>query len=143
MSVPTVEELEEVKGFQKMFNFSPNCITDVFKNRRGRWTRVRIWSRMDLGTCRRYDLFVTTPNNKPIEDFQCVEFNMIRTPEMEELENFFNDGLVYDGEAVDKIMENFNVIQENTEIVDNVTKAFGDIHDRRERVKEKSWDDLL
>ena len=143
MSVPTVEELEEVKGFQKMFNFSPNCITDVFKNRRGRWTRVRIWSRMDLGTCRRYDLFVTTPNNKPIEDFQCIEFNMIRTPEMEELEDLFNDGLIYDNEAVDKIMENFNVVQENTEIVENVTKAFGDIHDRRERVKEKSWDDLL
>ena len=143
MSVPTQEELSEVEGFQKLFNFSPNCVTDVFKNRRGRWTRVRIWSRMDLGTCRRYDLFVTTANNKPIEDFQCVEFNMIRTQEMIDLENMFNEGLVYTEEDVNKIIDNFeNVVLDDT-ITKNVTEAFGDIHDRRERIKGKSLGELL
>lgn len=143
MSVPTQEELSEVEGFQKLFNFSPNCVTDVFKNRRGRWTRVRIWSRMDLGTCRRYDLFVTTTNNKPIEDFQCVEFNMIRTQEMIDLENMFNEGLVYTEEDVNKIVDNFENVVLNDTITKNVTKAFGDIYDRKERIKGKSLGELL
>ena len=143
MSVPTQEELTEVEGFQKLFNFSPNCVTDVFKNRRGRWTRVRIWSRMDLGTCRRYDLFVTTTNNKPIEDFQCVEFNMVRTQEMIDLENMFNEGLVYTEEDVGKIIDNFEAVVSSDSISENVTKAFGDIYDRKERIKCKTFDDLL
>ena len=143
MSVPSQEELEEVKGFQKMFNFSPNCITDVFKNRRGRWTRVRIWSRMDLGTCRKYDLFVTTPNNKQIEDFQCIEFTMEKKPDMIELENMFNEGLVYTDEDVNKILSNFEIIQSNEQVVNNVIEAFGDIHERREQAKQKDWDELL
>ena len=49
MSRPTKEELQELAGFQGQFSFTPNLVTDVYKNRRGRWNMIRIWSYVDLG----------------------------------------------------------------------------------------------
>ena len=40
----------------------PTHVTDIYKLRRGRWKFIRIWSLVDLGTCRMEDLFVTDPN---------------------------------------------------------------------------------
>ena len=56
----TQQELEalsnliQVQGYRK-----PTHVTDVYKLRRGRYKNVRIWSSVDLGTCRVEDLFVT------------------------------------------------------------------------------------
>lgn len=50
----------------------PNMVTDIYKMRRGRYTQVRIWSSVDLGTCRREDILVTRP------DFQPVQINNLK-----------------------------------------------------------------
>lgn len=52
----------------------PTQVQDVYKVRRGRWTNIKIWSQVDLGTCRRRDLFVTDSkfNEVPME---VIEFN--------------------------------------------------------------------
>lgn len=53
----------------------PNQVSDIYKLRRGRYNDVRIWSEMDLGTCRIKDLFVTDVNFKPIVDFYPINFS--------------------------------------------------------------------
>lgn len=45
----------------------PTQVFDVYKVRRGKWTNLKIWSNVDLGTCRRSDVFVTDSNVKEIE----------------------------------------------------------------------------
>lgn len=56
----------------KLGTYEPNFITDIYKNRRGKWTGIRIWRYIDLGTCRTYDCFVTDRRNDPI-DFDSVK----------------------------------------------------------------------
>ena len=141
MSRPSQEEQKEIEGFQKLFNFSPNCVTDVFKNRRGRWTQVRIWSYNDLGTCRKYDLFITTPDMKPIEEFQIIDFVQDKTQEQIDLENLYNDGLV-SNEIEENLLKNVSEEMPET-LLDEISKAFGDAQDRKEQIKQLSFDDLL
>lgn len=142
-SRPTSEELKSIEGFQKLYNLSPNYVTDVFKNRGGRWTMVRIWSLNDLGTCRRYDLFVTTPDLKPIEDFQIIDFVQEESEELIKLEHEFNDGILLD-EQQKETADNF--IIENNETVsleDSLIEAFGDKEENKKRVKDMDFEDLI
>lgn len=70
MSRPSKEEmglLEESKLISKFG--APNCVTDIFKVRSGKWTQVRIWSIIDLGRMKKKDLFVTDAGLEPIENF--------------------------------------------------------------------------
>ena len=52
----------------------PTQVYDVYKVRRGKWTNLKIWSNVDLGTCRRSDVFVTDSNIKEI-DVPVMEVN--------------------------------------------------------------------
>lgn len=141
MSRPSPEELKIVEGFQKQFNFSPNCITDVFKNRRGRWTMVRIWSKVDLGTCRKYDLFVTTVDMKPLEDFQIVDFISEISDEITELIEKYNYNS-YDDENAEYVFETIeNVIPETA--AQSIQKAFGDLEDHKKRLSNTDWSELI
>ena len=135
MSLPSKEELKIVSsGFQKLYNFQPNCVIDVFKNRRGRWTQLRIWTKSDLGTCRKYDLFVTTPDLKPIEDFQVVDFIQEKDSTLEELENKFNEG-------IEEIVEIQEISEEDpTSLLTDIHEAFGSV---KEQVKGKDFSDYL
>jgi hypothetical protein len=114
MSRPTVDELKLVSGLYEGMNYKPNVIIDVFKNRRGRWTQIRIWGYNDLGTCKRRDLFVTTPDNKPIEDLRVIDFETELTPEMEELEKHYNDNIV-GKEEQEQILGAFEAIVEESQ----------------------------
>lgn len=53
------------KGFYK----EPNYVYHIYKVRRGKFNRVKLWLYVDLGTCRTYDLFLTNNNYEiiPIE----------------------------------------------------------------------------
>lgn len=51
----------------KLGTLEPNFITDIYKNRRGKWTGIRIWRYIDLGTCRTVDCFITDKTNNPID----------------------------------------------------------------------------
>lgn len=146
MDRPTEAELKEVSGFAKLYNFMPNCVTDVYKNRRGRWTMVRIWSLNDLGTCRKYDLFVTTAQNKPIEEFQVVDFiSTEKDEEAADLEELYNTGAVSDKMAEEIFAEMDNVVKnnKNVSLSSQIEEAFGSMVERRQRVHNSSFDDYL
>lgn len=141
MSRPTPEDLKMVGGFKSRFGYEPNLITDVFKNRRGRWTMCRIWSYMDLGIMRRIDLFVTTPTNELIEEFQIVDFCEERTKEMDELEELYNNGVITDA-AAQELIDNF-VKSNPTQFSSEIEEAFGNQEETRKRVHESSFEDFL
>lgn len=142
MSRPSPEELKMVEGAASLYNFTPNLVTDVFKNRRGRWTSVRVWSVNDLGTLRKLDLFVTSANDKPIEDFTIVDFTFEKTKQMEELEDFYNDGVVSDEQAQDLLAaaRNDKII---VKAVDKVEEAFGNEYERKQQLQGLSFEDFL
>lgn len=135
MSRPSKEELKIVSGFKKQYNFEPDCVIDVFKNRRGRWTQIRIWTRNDLGTCRKYDLFVTSPDLKPIDDFQVIDFVQENDPILEELEKIYNEGIEI------KTIETTEISEEDpSSLLSEVQDAFGDL---KAQLKGKSFSDFL
>lgn len=53
----------------------PNFITDIYKNRRGKWTGIRIWRYIDLGTCRTTDCFITDRKGNPV-DFDNIKIQV-------------------------------------------------------------------
>lgn len=142
VSRPTQEELKQIEGFSKLYNLTPNFVVDVFKNRGGRWTMLRIWAVHDLGTCRRCDLFVTTPDLKPIDDFQIVDFIEEKDQEQIDLENYFNEGQIPLDVSLE-LLENVASRAEDIDLREEVEEAFGDLIAQRERVKSKGFDDLL
>lgn len=68
MARPTNEELEILEPLTQKYGY-PNIVTDIFKVRSGEWTQVRIWSKINLGTMKRQDLFITDAQLNPIEGF--------------------------------------------------------------------------
>ena len=64
ISLPlTQEEHDNVDQIARKLNLDlPTQVQDMYKIRRGKYNRVRIWSRVDLGTCRTEDLFLTDQN---------------------------------------------------------------------------------
>ena len=64
---PTAEELEFLEPLIEEHDLEvPNLVTDIFKVRSGEWTNVRLWSRIDLGTMRRKDLYLTDARMEPV-----------------------------------------------------------------------------
>lgn len=68
MARPTKDELESLASITATYGI-PNIVTDIFKVRSGEWSQVRIWSRFNLGTLKRQDLFITDARLDPIEGF--------------------------------------------------------------------------
>lgn len=67
LSRPTPEELKALKTVLDSISLQPNIVTDLYKNRNGQYTNVRIWSYFDMGTLQREDLFVTDARLSAIE----------------------------------------------------------------------------
>ncbi|MCF8001671.1 MAG: hypothetical protein K9K76_07445 [Halanaerobiales bacterium] len=65
---PTEKDIEAIKHIlDNNFNMkTPNIVYHVYKNRRSQYKGIRLWSHVDLGTCRADDLFVTDANYKLI-----------------------------------------------------------------------------
>lgn len=141
-SRPTTEELKLLEGFIQTYGITPNFVTDFYKNRGGRWTMVRVWSVHDLGTCRKHDLFVTTPDLRPIENFQVVDFIQEKTKEMYDLEKEFNDG--QNSNTDDELLSILDESPlENIELENKIEQAFGNIHEHKARIVDKSFEELL
>lgn len=141
MSRPTPDELNQISEFKKSFGFFPNLVTDIFKNRRGRWNMVRIWSYNDLGTCRKHDLFITTANMKEVTDFIVIDFEPY-----EQNMKFFNDiEILYNTkntkETKEDIIPLIEINEENDEL--DLSAAFGNVDDRLIKIKDKDISDLL
>lgn len=52
----------------------PTHVLDIYKMRRGRYKMVRIWTKLDLGTGERKDMFMTDSVNNPIP-FSGISYN--------------------------------------------------------------------
>ena len=70
----TSEEEELLVDLTEKTGIIPNQVTDVYKVRRGRYTNVKIWSFVDLGTCRKHDLFITDEKLNEIQNFHTIKF---------------------------------------------------------------------
>lgn len=57
----SAEELEKVQAIiqEKGLTILPNMVTDLYKNRRGELTEIKVFRYFDYGTCRITDLFLT------------------------------------------------------------------------------------
>ena len=139
MSRPSVEELNQISEFKKSFGYTPNLVTDVYKNRRGRWNMVRIWSMHDLGTCRKYDLFITTANMKSVDEFIIVDFKSYESEELKDLEKLYNTGEI----SENLCQEIIDTKDYSDTIFDNLIDAFGDREDRLNKIKNKDISDLV
>lgn len=148
ISRPTTENLVQLSSFKKAYNFDPNLVIDVFKNRRGKWTSIRIWSRQDLGTCRRQDLFVTTPDMKECSDFQIIDFQVEPQEEFIELAEQYNKQKdeIYDGFSTQEKDCEEQLTSDNPfvdSVFDDFEEAFGDIEEKKMRLKNVDMSDLL
>lgn len=68
ISLPVTQEEHQVIDLlaRKLGKDLPTQVQDIYKVRRGKYNRVRIWSKVDLGTCRTEDLFLTDVDGNEI-----------------------------------------------------------------------------
>lgn len=68
ISLPVTQEEHQVIDLlaRKLGKDLPTQVQDIYKVRRGKYNRVRIWSKVDLGTCRTEDLFLTDADGNEI-----------------------------------------------------------------------------
>ena len=52
----------------------PNVVTDIYKNRRGELTNVKLFRYFDYGTCRIRDLFLTGLNHNILKNYDKIEY---------------------------------------------------------------------
>ena len=74
---PTKGELDSIKTIlaHQINKPIPNLVRHIYKVRRGKLTRVRVYQYADLGTCRTQDLFITDNDGKLIS----MEINKIKS----------------------------------------------------------------
>lgn len=82
---PTASEIDAIAPIlqQSFVVRVPNLVRHVYKVRRGKLTRIKIWQKADLGTCRTEDLFVTDFDNNLIE----VDVRKLTPVKVEEMIN--------------------------------------------------------
>lgn len=136
----TPDELQLISKFVDNFGLKPNIVTDVYKNRRGRWTNIRIWSYYDYGTCRKQDLFVTSATMKEkLEDFVIMDFKNQDEQDFSDLLALYNNG-----EIKEKVYEEYYMpADETNELVSDLEEAFGDREEREKFYKDKTFGDLI
>ena len=68
ISLPVTQEEHQVIDLlaRKLGKDIPTQVQDIYKVRRGKYNRVRIWSKVYLGTCRTEDLFLTDGDGNEI-----------------------------------------------------------------------------
>lgn len=91
MSTPTQEELQQItKMCENQMQVVPNCVIDIYKNRRGRYKDVRIWCYNDLSRCRRVDLFITDKSGKIVDDYIPMETYSANVSEYSDMVKEYN-----------------------------------------------------
>jgi replicative DNA helicase len=69
------EEKEKAEKIVEAANVPmPNIVVDVYKNRRGPLTGVKLFRHFDYGTCRVKDIMLTSSSFKVINDYEVVEY---------------------------------------------------------------------
>ncbi len=75
---PTEKELKKVEPItRELLNKpTPNLVYSLYKNRGGKWNRIKIWLYIDYSTMRVHDLFVTDYEYKFIKDIEKSYINV-------------------------------------------------------------------
>lgn len=75
---PTEKELKKVEPItRELLNKpTPNLVYSLYKNRGGKWNRIKIWLYIDYSTMRVHDLFVTDYEYKLIKDIEKTYINV-------------------------------------------------------------------
>lgn len=75
---PTEKELKKVEPItRELLNKPvPNLVYSLYKNRGGRWNKIKIWLYIDYSTMRVHDLFVTDYEYKLIKDIEKTYINV-------------------------------------------------------------------
>lgn len=72
------EETQIMQGLVSKLNCEmPNYVTDVYKARRSKYKNIKIWSHVDLGTCRVEDVCITDGYYNPIPDFITLKYEKL------------------------------------------------------------------
>lgn len=127
MGKVTPEEIDILEEAINRVGIIPNQVLDIYKVRRGRYTNVRVWSQVDLGTCRKQDLFLTDDRFNLIEDFRTYDFLFEDNDEVFEIHDFL--------EKINAMSEKEEEEKEEPKIeIDSITEAqqeakgiFGDL----------------
>lgn len=75
---PTEKELKKVEPItRELLNKpAPNLVYSLYKNRGGKWNKIKIWLYIDYSTMRVHDLFVTDYDYKLIKDIEKTYINV-------------------------------------------------------------------
>lgn len=75
---PTEKELKKVEPItRELLNKPvPNLVYPLYKNRGGKWNKIKIWLYIDYSTMRVHDLFVTDYEYKLIKDIEKTYINV-------------------------------------------------------------------
>lgn len=140
MARTTDEELQEVSKFIDSFGVKPNIVTDIYKNRRGRWTNIRIWSYYDYGTCRKTDLFITSASMRErIDDFTIMDFKNVEAQDFSSLLEDYNSR-----EKTEEEEKTYYIPEDDTSsILSNLKEAFGGREDLQQFYESQSWGDMI
>lgn len=139
-------------ALQKLDMPSPTHVTDIYKARRSFYNNVRVWSRIDLGTCRVEDLFMTDANYNPIE-IQLMEYVTTNkftfdesTGEVKKIinENFnFSETIKDEKELKEEIIQinkvHENLMNQEKEDNDEAIKTMQTIIVEKKRLSDLVW----
>lgn len=124
----TKEELEILKDVTDEIGIIPNQVMDIYKVRRGRYTNVRIWSYVDLGTCRKQDLFITDDKLNQLDQFELMNINFEQQKDEDktfELMRHLNDDIESDNVVEIKVEEEIKVPITVEEIIEEEQRNQG------------------
>jgi replicative DNA helicase len=82
VSKVTDEQKELLQPYIEKYGICPNQVTDIYKVRQGSYTNVKIWSYIDLGTCRKRDLFITDSRLRDVPNFSINDFEFIEEDDL-------------------------------------------------------------
>ena len=92
----TTKDLKKLKPIlEARGNFNPtvpNMAYWIFKNRGGKWKAIVIWTKINLGTMREMDCFVTDYNYELIDDIEktIIEFEFDDVDAVKVIDNILN-----------------------------------------------------
>lgn len=98
LAIPaTSSDLKKLKPILETgFYEEPNMAYYVYKNRGNRWKSIIVWTKMNLGTVREKDCFVTTNDYEIIDDIEKTILNFT-------LEDVGSVGLIEQSEPMDNV----------------------------------------
>jgi len=75
---PSEKELKKIESLlrEMLSRPTPNLVYSLYKNRGGKWNKIKIWLHVDYDTMRTYDLFVTDNEYRLIKDIEKTYINI-------------------------------------------------------------------